>query len=336
MNAYEQRKQNDVTGLAWVNRFGWIRTTELGPLLWPGNPSARHQADRLVRSWLERGLLLARELPEGAGRALVLSQGGVDLLASQGVSATLGKDIGKFIKDPKWRPPLKYEPLWLPPKTWRHDLLAAGLLVELHRQGWTVYPEREIRQRSGWLAKLPDGLAVKGAEVAWLEVERASKTGADGRKLTDALCAVGTGEAVSVLGHRPTVAMVAYQPDARDSRGYALDHRARIKAAVAETTRKPVAILWAACTLRGPAGMGTVKFERETIQSDRAGRILPRMSWGPDPTEEGVLVASYSPYLARVWQDEYGWSYQVDERPAGYADNMSDAKRACADEIAGL
>lgn len=336
MNAYEQRRQNDVTGLAWVNRFGWIRTTELGPLLWPGNPSSRHQADRLVRRWLERGLVLARALPEGAGRALVLAQGGVDLLSSEGVNATLGKDIGKLIKDPKWHPPIKYEPLWLPPKTWRHDLLAAGLLVELHKQGWKVYPEREIRQRSGWLAKLPDGLAVRGSEVAWLEVERASKTGADGRQLADALCAVGAGEAAAVLGHRPTVALVAYEPSARDSRGYALDHRARIKAAVAATSKKPVAVMWAACELRGPAGLGAVTFERETIGADHAARILQRLAWHPDPTEDGVLVAGYSQYLARVWEDEYGWSYQIDERPAGYADSMTAAKRACADEIAGL
>lgn len=335
MNAYEQRKQNDLQGLGWVNRFGWIRTTELGPLLWPGNPSARHQADRLARSWLERGLVLARALPEGAGRALVLAQGGVDLLDSHGVKATLGKDIGKLIKDPKWHPPiLKYEPLWLPPKTWKHDLLAAGLLVELHKQGWTVHPEREIRQRSGWLAKLPDGLAVKGSEVAWLEVERASKTGADGRQLTDALCAVGAGEAAAVLGHRPTVALVAYQPNARDSRGYAIDHRARIRSAVAEMSKKPVAILWAACSLRGPAGLGTVTFERETITSDRAIGILKRMSWRLN--EDGALVAGYLEHIAYVWEDEHGWSYQVDERPAGYADSMTAAKRACADEIAGL
>lgn len=333
MNAYEQSRQNDVTGLAWVNRFGWIRTTELGPLLWPQNASARHQADRLVRRWLERGLVLARELPEGAGRALVLAQGGVDLLSEHDVRAASGKDIGKVVR---WHPPKIWHPDWLPPKTWRHDLLAAGLLVELHRQGWTVYPEREIRQRGGWLAKVPDGLAVKGSEVAWLEVERAHKTGKQGRELIDALCAVGAGEAAAVLGHRPTVAMVAYQPDARDSRGCALDHRARIKSAVAAASKKPIAVLWAACELRGPAGLGAVTFERETIGTDRAAGILKRMSWQPDPAEEGVLVAGYSQYLARVWEDEYGWSYQIDERPAGYADTMSDAKRACALEIAGL
>ncbi len=326
MNAFEKRKQNDIEGLSWVHRFGWIRTTELGPLLWPGS-AARHQADRLARDWIARGLVLARTLPEGAGHALVLATAGARLLADDGIRASTGKDIG-IVTGETWRPPL----------SWRHDLLAAGVLAELHKQGWKVFPEREIRQRQSDLAKFPDGLAVRGADVAWLEVERATKTGPNGRQLTDALCAVGAGESVAVLEHRPTLGLVAYQPDARDSRGYAIDHRARIKAAVAAATRKPVAVLWAACTLRGPAGLGAVKFERETIQADRAAAILKRMSWRPDQNEEGVLVAGYSSHLARVWPepDYDGWGYQVDERPAGIADNMSDAKQTCAAAIAAL
>ena len=336
MNDFEKHKLNDRTGLNWVHRFGWIRTAELGAMLWPSTApaSATRQANRIVKSWVKRGLVIERELPDRAGRALVLAQRGVDLLAENDVKAATGKDIGKLIDDPDWHPPLKYEPWWLPPKTWRHDLLAAGILAELHRQGWAVFPEREIRQRAGWLAKLPDGLAVRGADVAWLEVERASKTGADGRQLTNALCAVGTGEAAAVLGHRPTVALVAYEPYARDSRGCALDHRARIKSAVAAASKKPVAVLWAACELRGPAGLGKVTFERETIGTDRAAGILKRMSWRLN--EDGVLVAGYLQHIAYVWEDEHGWSFQLDERPAGYADSMSDAKRACADEIAGL
>lgn len=326
MDAYAQSRTNDLVGLGWLSRFGWLRTAELGLLLWPTSRSARQQADRLARRWLERRLVLARELPEGAGRALVLATAGVRLLADVDALAASGKDIG-IVTGETWRPPL----------SWRHDLLAAGVLVDLHQQGWKVFPEREIRQRAGNLAKFPDGLAVRGADVAWLEVERASKTGADGRQLVDALCAVGAGEAVAVLEHRPTVALVAYQPDARDSRGYAIDHRARIKAAVAAASKKPVAVLWAACTLRGPAGLGAVEFERETIQADRGAAILKRMSWRPDQNEEGVLVAGYGRHIARVWEDDdYGWGYQVDELPAGYADNMSDAKQACAAAIAAL
>ena len=329
MNAFEKHTLNDLQGLSWVHRFGWLRTLELGKLLWPGTAaeSATRQANRLAKSWAKRGLVLERELPDGAGRALVLATAGVTLLAAHDVKATTGKDIGKLITGK-----------WYPPKTWRHDLLAAGLLVELHRQGWTVFPEREIRQ-GGWLVKIPDGIAVAGKEVLSLEVERAHKTGAEGRKLTDALCAVGAGEAGEVLGHKPTIALVAYNPAARDSRGCALDHRGRIRSAVAAATKKPVFVIWAACELRGTAGLGDVKFERETIEPDLVAGVLKFLQWRPHPEKTGVFVANYSEHFAAVWEDEYGngWRAEVDDMPAGYyAENISAAKYECAAHIAAL
>lgn len=326
MDAYAQSRTNDLVGLGWLSRFGWLRTAELGKLLWPASRSARQQADRLARRWLERKLVLARDLPDGAGRALVLATAGVRLLAEVDSSAASGKDIGSVTGE-TWRPPL----------SWRHDLLAAGVLAELHRQGWAVFPEREIRQRQSDLAKFPDGLAVRGTDVAWLEVERASKTGPNGRQLTDALCAVGTGEAVTVLGHKPTIALVAYEPSARDSRGYAIDHRARITAAVAAATRKPVAVLWAACELRGPAGLGAVEFERETIQADRAAavrKVIEAGGWRAD--ENGCLVATYGSTVCYVWEDEHGWSYAISDSNANYESSCETAKQACAAAIAAL
>lgn len=326
MDAYAKSRTNDLIGLGWLSRFGWLRTAELGKLLWPKSKGARQQADRLARRWLERRLVLARELPEGAGRALVLATAGVRLLAEVDASANSGKDIG-IVTGETWRPPL----------SWRHDLLAAGVLAELHKEGWTVFPEREIRQRQSDLAKYPDGIAVKGADVAWLEVERATKTGPNGRQLVAALCAAGEGTASAVVGHKPTVALVAYQPDAIDTRGCAINHRARITTAVANATKTKVKMMWAACELRGPAGLGKVTFTRETIEADLAGAILKRMEWRESPEEEGVLVASYGERLGAVWEEQDGlWGYQVDNRQGGLADTEADAKRACAVEIASM
>ena len=52
MNAYEKHNLNDRDGLDWVHRFGWLRTLELGALLWPGTAeaSATRQANRLAKS----------------------------------------------------------------------------------------------------------------------------------------------------------------------------------------------------------------------------------------------------------------------------------------------
>lgn len=328
MDAYAQSRVNDVVGLGWLSRFGWLRTAELGQLMWPTSGHPRHQADRLARRWVERKLVLERELPEGAGRALVLATGGVRLLIDAGAGATSGKDIGEMVTG-RWRAPL----------TWRHQLLAAGVLAELHRQGWTVYPELEIKRRAGLLVKIPDGLAVLADQVAWVEVERAHKTGPQGRQLVDALCAVGTGEAVSVLEHRPTVALVAYQADARDSRGNALDHRGRIRAAVAATSKKPVRVVWARCHLRGPAGLGAMELTQDTIQPDKAARILSRLTWREDPQEKGVLAARYENHLVRVFEDpevKGWWGYQVDDGGGDRAPTKTDAKRRCAEALAGL
>lgn len=62
-DGYAQRRQNDLIGLRLINDFRWMRTTELGPLMWQDidRDTARHKADRVVRSWLEaKAALTAR------------------------------------------------------------------------------------------------------------------------------------------------------------------------------------------------------------------------------------------------------------------------------------
>jgi hypothetical protein len=282
---------------------------------------------------VKRGLVLERELPEGAGRALVLATAGVRLLAEEGVEAQSGKDVGKLVPGKGWHPPLKWNPDWLPPLTWRHDLLAAGVLVEFHRLGYKVLPEAHIRRHAGAMAKVPDGLAVRDENVFWLEVESARKSGPSMRELADALCAAAEGEATPVLGHKPTHAIVAYRNSDKDERGHALNHRARVRAAVAAAASQEVTLVWARCTLRG-AGVGSITFESEAIASDRAAHIFKTMDWHPDPHEAGVLVARYGNHIARLREDDYGWSYELDDWPANYQPSEAEAKRACAAAIA--
>jgi hypothetical protein len=216
-------------------------------------------------------------------------------------------------------------------------LLAAGVLVELHRLGYEVLPEAHIRRHAGSLAKVPDGLAVRGENVLWVEVESARKSGPSMRELADALCAVADGEAKAVLGHRPTHAVVAYRNGDQDERGHALNHRARVRAAVAAAAAasQEVTLMWARCTLRG-AGVGSITFESEAIASDRVAHIFKTMQWHPDPHETGVLVARYGNHVARVREEDYGWAYELDDWPANYHPTMEAAKRACAAAIVAL
>lgn len=326
MNPHEQSFKNDVDGLSWIHRFSWLRTHELGPLLWPRNSAARHRADALARSWRERGLVLERVLPQRAGRALVLAAGGVRLLAEAGVEAVTGKDFGETCGS-----------RWVPPMTWRHDLLAKGVLVDLHRKGFDVLPETHIRRHAGRLAKMPDGLAVRGRQVIWLETEMARKTGPAMALLADALCAIGEGAAAPIMGLRPTHSVVAFVSDQRDERGHALSHRARVSKAVAAAARRAVPIAWASCTLRG-AGVETVSYVEGIVEADRAAAIMRRLEsagWHP---ETGVLASSYGARRALVWEDADAgcWAWQVDDLPAGRVGTISEAKRCCAEELARL
>ena len=172
---FEQRRLKDANGLLFVYQFGWLRTAELGKLMWPDSPASRQAADRLARSWIERQFVIVRDLPDGAGRALVLAKAGVRLLAENGIESGSGKSIGKLNGDD-----------WLPPASWRHDLIAHGVLCELHRLGYTVYPEMELRRRASSHPKIPDGFAIKSGEGIWLEVENARKSGKEMHNLADA------------------------------------------------------------------------------------------------------------------------------------------------------
>lgn len=332
MTPLDKRYQNDIHGLRWISDFCWLRPTELGALIFDG-VHARKQAERLARSWVHRGLVLERVLPERAGRALVLASRGVQLLADAGIAARSGKDIGK-IEDGIWRPQL----------TWKHDLLATQVLVNLYQRGFDVLPEPVLRRTAGPLAKMPDGLAIGEDRVIWLEVESARKTGPAMRLLADTLSIVAAGQATAVCGHRPTQAMVAYLANAQDERGHALSHRARVQRAVAEAARSDVQLTFAECTRRGVAGVGSLQLIHTTVAADRASAILKRLDasgWRLDEIS-GVTKAHYGSFMAYVWQDPVApgtWSYDADgegwvSSAAGYADSITEAKRCAADLIA--
>lgn len=322
----EQRHQNDLDGLHWVHKFGWLGSHHLGQLLWPGNASARHQADRLARAWVRRRLVIARDLPERHGRAFVLSAAGARFLTNHGIAASSGKDIGETQAG-----------VWTPPSTWRHDELAADVLVKLYQLDFEVMPEPHLRRIVGAAAKLPDGLAVRDGDVVHLEVELARKTGASMRHQAEVLCAIAEDSAPRIMGLRPTHAMVAFLENQQDERGHTLSHRTRVSRAVAAAARRAVPLTWACCTGNSPSTR-VIRFIDDLIEADRAAPILRRLEasgWRP---ETGVLTSNYGSRRVFVWEDEDTgcWAWQVDNLPAGRVDTLSAAKRSCAEQLAAL
>ena len=328
---FEQRRLKDAKGLLFVYQFGWLRTAELGKLMWPNNPDNRHAADRLARSWIERQVVIVRDLPDGAGRALVLAAAGVRLLAESNIKAESGKSIGRTDDDG-----------WLPPASWRHDLIAHGVLCELHRRGYQIYPEMELRRRAGGHPKIPDGFAAKGNEGIWLEVENARKSGYEMRKLADALDIVASGQAASIAGFKPTNAMVAFLPSAIDERGYNVSHQTLILHAIQAIAKNDVSIYWTKCTLRGKAGVGQVDIHAELISTDRAIRVLQVLdAWGWHRHQDGGLYSTYGKHIAHVWDDEHGWGYSADtidgqHVEANHVADITAARRAAASVLARM
>lgn len=333
MQNHEQRLRNDLAALQFIHKFGWLRIAELGVLMKPHTETTLESGARLARSLVDRRLVLARQLPEGAGRALVLSSAGVRLLGQYGFHATSGKSIG-YTSGTSWRPPA----------TWKHDLLAHGVLCELFRQGYEVMPEAEIRRRAAFTRKLPDGLVRSPGHRGqwhWLEVESARKSGPHMHHLAAAIAAVAQGK-IELCGVRPTHSIVAYYKHAQDERQHQLDHRTRVSNAIAIASPNDICVTFAECLRKGVAGVGNMLLTTTSIAADRTSAILHRLnagSWRQDAESE-VWQASYGHYSAYVWQDSDAsdlWSYQVEQDgtafPAGYADTMEEAKQCAASVI---
>lgn len=328
MDGFKQQRINDFKGLRAVHQCGYLRAAELGRLVWPAQATSKKSAEKLIRSWIERRLVIVRELPQRHGRVVMLATAGVRLLAEGGVAAVSGKDIGQS--------PGQHLP-WEPPATWRHDLMALGVLSHLKTRGWVVMPELELRRHAVGMAKLPDGLARDPLNRWWwLEVENARKSGPAMRLLADAVIATSQQQVV-IAGIRPVGTMLAYT-DSVSELGHQIDHRARVSAAVEEKARDPVQVMFARLTTRNYSVEG-IALEPATIAPARHAAILKKLNASGWVAEEGgVQAAHYAGFVAYVWpEDSDLWGYQVEkegwESQANYAKNISEAKLRAAELI---
>lgn len=322
MDSMQKRLSNDIAGLKFVHAFGWLRAAELGALLFPKTATATVAAARIIRSWEQRRFVIVRELPERSGRAVVLAAGGVRFLQENGHQASSGKDLGSTSGGE-----------WKPPASWRHDLIAAGVLAELRKRGYGVIPEAELRRRANDCPKLPDGLlrSPQGQWI-WLEVERARKSGKSQRELGQALALAAVGEIKAIAGTRCTAAMFAYC-DTTDERGYRIDHKERVLKAISEHSQKPLEVLIAHCKMVG-AGVASLALEKTLVEPGKwlaVRRVLDGNGW---VEENGALQSHYGRHQVRIWQVNGLWAYQLGNSLTTYCETISDAKQQAAQEIA--
>ncbi len=334
----QMRHSNDIDALTWTEKFVWLRSRELGLLMWPDDPYSRTRGDRVVRGLLDRQLVIERQLPQGAGRAVVLSEGGAQLLREEGMpDAKSGKNWGKTVNN-----------RWQPTAAWKHDLITAGVLVRLANSNYSIFPERLIRRDNPSLIKIPDGLAEQSGYVLWIEVEKRRKSGDPMKKLADACCLVVQQAEPMICGMRPTNLLVAYVKDSTDERRMSLDHRSRVTAAIHKSATMEIPILWAECELAGH-GVEKITFIEERIPPKKAEpplttevrnilNALDKVGWVKN--EGGRLVSHYQEFIARVWFNQPdGWAFEVQSGPrqqhADHSESCADAKIGCAVVIAG-
>lgn len=234
----------DTVALYWISRFGWLRSRELGGLMWPNTASVsgemlpddakedtqRWMANRVVRRLREHGLVLSRQLPKAAGTAIVLSSAGARYLQRLNIPARPGDKWGRSSNG-----------TWTAPASWEHELIATLALLNAMSNGADIKTELEVRAENPGKRKYPDGLAFQpGAYsngtpvevVQWIEVESADKSGAKMLSLARHLVQVARNQAPVLSGKLPNTPVVVYRGDMIDLAGRPIDHKLRITAAI--------------------------------------------------------------------------------------------------------
>jgi len=183
---HAKKRLNDSMGLTAIAKFGWLRSREIGNVLWPHNPSRNVAGARIVRRWLQEKLLLERQLPDGFGPAYVLSRKGALFVKHETPYGDLNDVIsGKKIGDHMEQVGGTWRPTW----SWRHDLLSNGFLTLAMGFGAEVVTELELRREAPHQKKIFDGLYRTDGSEFWfaIETERSGKFSKNARALADSI-----------------------------------------------------------------------------------------------------------------------------------------------------
>lgn len=320
----------EVNALRHIHRHGWLRASELGLMLFKQH--TKKYASRLVAKLKADKCVLERQLPDGLGKALVLAKNGVMRLKENGIEAKSGKDWGT-LSDNKFTPPRLY----------KHDLLVSAVLANLYQKGYRHITERTVLEQptANLLFKVPDAiLQLPDNSYGWLEVESARKSGKSYvrkgylkqaghfQKLIDALIKAALG--TTVLGLPITSAFVAYDINAKDELGYAINHRARIEKALREQAVIDFEIKFVGVERSG----GTViDMQIETVKIAPNSPVEWQWDGQGDIAQVGkhrVTVWCNYDYCQKENKDVQVWAYRVDDRPCyvDYIKTEAAAKRA--------
>lgn len=269
MNKHPLRLDSDehaAKALRLLHRFTWLRPSELGRLIYPNDRHARKYAEKLVRKLLSMRMVIARKLPgRSAGTAYVVGSRGATQLDAWSDSTERhrsGKDWG-----------MSQDGIWNPPASWRHDLMAVGVLSHLaERKNHLVVPEAQLRRINAFGIKHPDGLVVcpdKGFSL-WLEVESSRKSGRNLEHLVRTVVSASRGKPLTFykdFANNPVkLGIIAIPEICRDERGYVIDHWSRFKNKLSAMggLKSPVSVIrcWMTCSA---VGVSSIRLEHVNL-----------------------------------------------------------------------
>ena len=319
-NPFDLQLQNDIYGLMLINRWGWMRPTELGRYMWWSSADrGRKQACAQCSKWVERGLVLQRKLPQRAGYCYVLAQAGVNFLRENGHEAvTTGKDIGRGSGDN-----------WLPPSDWKHQLLTLGVVSvsdQSHNKNMAL-PDVAIKRMNLALNKMPDALCHmymrfhEEMVTLWLETENARKTkGKDLDKIITAFQQIAGG-ALTIAGFNPKAIGIIYD------KANKVNHRLRMTNLLKSRMQVPIVIYWIECTTKMHAVVNA-SVTRELIQPEELSRYIREINaygWtknqftGKDEGElqsRKIILWSHVDGTMRIQLDDERYCYEASNKTA--------------------
>jgi hypothetical protein len=235
-NTYHHQARLDsgehaATALYFIARFGWLRATELGRFIYLNDIYSRKYAEKLLRKLVALRYVVPRKLPgSGAGTAFVLSSRGADWLNAHSTE----KDEDYYKEGTNWG--RAENGGWMPPASWMHDLIVAGIMSILPEKGAKrVFSELELRRMVPNATKHPDGIFIikdKNDEEqgVWLEVERSRKTGKNAEMTIMAVLKAQRGIPVTKYPELSPIThgIIAIPNQIIDERGYTINHKERI------------------------------------------------------------------------------------------------------------
>jgi hypothetical protein len=172
--------KNELDALAYIDRFGWLRSRDLASLIWHGSKnmeSAMAMAQRTLKRIKEAGEILHRIAPDGATVYALTEAGARRLGEERGIAARSGKDLIRELGN------------------YAHRCHANTFAIHRIVAGQQVWTEREIQANRAPLKvvthKVPDGLvditgplhATDITVLAWVEIESGFKKKSDFEKM---------------------------------------------------------------------------------------------------------------------------------------------------------